>query len=439
MPEKHAARIFTLGVITLLLGYRVVLAQTEADKLARDQRAVVRPQPDRGETVTNRSRPELDPLGLRAGSFLIYPRLGVHEAYDDNIFAADEDETGAFVTLISPRLDVVSDWNNHALQFHADGTIGRYATQTEENYEDFSVSATARVDITRQAKLRTGISYNRLHEGRGSPDDVRRQRGSSPVEPTVFDVSSASVTYEQWLGRFVLDLSGTADQLDYDDVRTEDGGTITTDDRDRAIFAGGAKVGYEFIPGYTAFVRSVVDYRRYDDLNAFNRLDRDSDGYLIEVGTDLELSGILFGELAIGYRSQDYDDPRLEAVDGVAGQASITWTPTGLTTVSAAITREIVETTVDQSASIFETAGRLVLDHELLRNLLLQARVSVTDDDFQGVERSDTYVGAGFSANYLMNRYLRLDLQYDHLRGDSDAQGEDFVDNTITFGILVQI
>lgn len=437
MPKKQRVK-FILGVIALVFGHKVVLAQTEADKLARDQRAVVRPQPERGETVTNRSRPELDALGVRAGSFLLYPRLGVQEAYDDNIFAADGDEKDDFITLVSPRFDLASDWNNHAFELHANAAIGRHAAETEEDFEDFSVGANGRLDITQRANLRTGVSYNRLHEGRESPDDVRRQGGSPPVEPTVFDVGSVFLTYQQWLGRFLLELDGAADQVDYDNVRTEDGGTINNDDRDRAIFAGGAKVGYEFIPGYTAFFRSVVDYRNYDNLDAFDQLDRDSDGYLIEVGTDLEL-GILFGELAIGYRSQGYDDPRLESIDGVAGQATVTWTPTGLTTVSAAFTREIVETTVDQSSGIFETAGRLVLDHELLRNLLLQARVSVTDDDYQGVDRSDTYVGAGFSANYLMNRYLRLDLQYDHLRADSDAQGEDFVDNTITFGILVQI
>ncbi|MGH8611158.1 MAG: outer membrane beta-barrel protein [Gammaproteobacteria bacterium] len=440
MSQKQRTKIFTFGVINVLLGYEGVLAQTATEQLVRDQRAVVRPRPDRGETVTNRPRPELDALGVRAASFFISPRLRVEESYDDNIFASDTDEKNDFVTLISPQLDIASDWNNHAFNVHANAAIGRYVDQGEEDFEDFSVGANGQLDITQQANLRAGVSYDRLHEGRGSPDDVRREGGSPPVEPTVFDVGSAFLTYEQWFGHFLLELNGAADQLDYDNVSTEDGGTINNDDRDRAIIAGGLKLGYEVIPGYTAFVRGAVDHRRYDDLDASNPLDRDSDGYLIEVGTDLDLTGVLFGDVAIGYKSQDYADPRFDTVGGVTGVASLTWTPTGLTTVSAFVTRgEIIETTADGAAAIFETSGRLVLDHELLRNLLLQARVSVIDDDFEGIDRSDTYIGAGFGANYLMNRTIRLQLGYNHLDRSSDAQGQDFTDNTVSLGVSVHL
>ena len=65
----------------------------------------------------------------------------------------------------------------------------------------------------------------------------------------------------------------------------------------------------------------------------------------------------------------------------------------------------------------------MTVDHELLRNLLLQAVVSVSDEDYQGIDRSDTYVRAGFGAKYLMNRYIHLDLDYNYLSLDSDAQG----------------
>lgn len=77
----------------------------------------------------------------------------------------------------------------------------------------------------------------------------------------------------------------------------------------------------------------------------FNALDRESDGYLSEVGTDLDLTGVLFGDVAVGYKSQDYADPRLDTVGGVASAVSLTCTPTGLATVSAFVTGEIIETT----------------------------------------------------------------------------------------------
>ena len=445
MSDKQCAINFSFAIITLVsIGYyESALAQTATEQLARDQRASFRPPPERGETVTNRPRPELDPLGVHAGGLFIYPSLGLQEFYNDNVFATDGDETDDFITLISPRVDVRSDWTKHAFDLYAKAAIGRHADQTEEDFEDFSVGTNGRLDITQRAKLRAGVSYDRLHEGRGSPDDDRRQGGSPPVELTLFDVGSVFLTYQQRLGRFLLESGGEVDRLDYDNVSREDGTIINNDERDRAIYAGNLKIGYEFMPGYTAFTRGEVDYRRYDDLccdDPPNQFDRDSQGYLIEVGTDFDVTAVLLGDVAIGYRSQDYDDPSFDTIGDVAGRASLTWNPTGLTTVSALITRgEVIETTLSGSAAIFETAGRVTVDHELLRNLLLQAAVSVSDEDFQDVDRSDTYVRAGFGAKYLMNRYIQLDLSYDYLSLGSGAQGGDFTNNTVFLGALFRI
>ncbi|MGH8563202.1 MAG: outer membrane beta-barrel protein [Gammaproteobacteria bacterium] len=444
MSDKQRASNLSFAIMTLVsVGYyEVALAQPATVQLARDQRAAFRPPPERGETVTNRARPELDPLGVRAGGLFIYPRLGLQEFYNDNIFAIDSGEQDDFITLITPRVDVTSDWTKHAFDLYAKAAIARYADQTVEDFEDFSVGTNGRLDITQRTNLRAGVNYDRLHEGRGSPDDIRRQGGSPPVEPTIFDVGSAFLTYQQWLGRFLLESGGVVDRLGYDNVKRENGDTIINDDRDRVLISGNLKVGYEFMPGYTAFARGEVDYRRYDNLccDDFSQFDRDSEGYLIEVGTDFDVTAVLFGNVAIGYRSQDYDDPRFDTIGDVAGRASLTWNPTGLTTVSAAITRgEVVETTLSGSAAIFETAGQVTLDHELLRNLLLQAAVSVGDDDFQDIDRSDTYVRAGFGAKYLMNRYIHLDLSYGYLSRGSSAQGGDFTSNTIFLGALFRI
>ena len=79
MSDKQRASNLSFAIITLvLLGYyELPLAQTATEQLARDQRAALRPQPERGETVTNRPRPELDRLGVHAGGLFIYPRLGL--------------------------------------------------------------------------------------------------------------------------------------------------------------------------------------------------------------------------------------------------------------------------------------------------------------------------------------------------------------------------
>lgn len=420
-----------LYIMGALLLSELVVAQEASETLVRDQQAVVRPRPERGETVRNRARPELGALGIRGGAFLFRPRLDLRELYNDNIFSDDKGEIDDFITLVSPNVQAKSNWRNHQLNLHADAIIGRYATETDENFEDFSVGLDGRLDITRRNTLRLGGSYNQLHEGRGSPDDVRG------VEPTVFTVGSGFLTYAYQGGRASLELDGSADRLEYDNVRTGDGGIINTDERDRTVSAGGLKIGYEFLRGYTGFVKGAFNRREYDTLTA--GIDRDSEGYLVELGTAFDLTGLLFGDLAIGFRSQDFDDASLATVDGVTGNGTLTWTPTGLTTVTGTVTREIRETTVGTSSSIFETSGSLMVDHELLRNLLLQGRIFVIDDNFEGIDRSDTYIRAGFGAAYLMNRYIHLTIDYDYLNRDSNAEGADFAENVVALGVRIQI
>jgi hypothetical protein len=421
----------SLCIVPALLPGELATAQEASDILVRDQQAVVRPRPERGETVRNRARPELDPLGIRRGAFTVLPGLEVREVYNDNIFSEDEGKIDDFITLVTPNLLARSDWRNHQLNLGANATIGRYANESDENFEDFSVGLDGRLDITRRNQLRLGGSYNQLHEGRGSPDNVRG------VEPTIFTVGSGFLTYAYQGGRALLELDASADRLEYENVRAEDGSIINIDERNRTIWTGGIKLGYEFLPRYTAFVKGAFNQREYDRLTG--SIDRDSEGYLIELGTALDLTGLLSGDIAIGFRSQDFDGPSLATVNGVTGGGTLTWTPTGLTTVTSTVTREIQETIVEMSSSIFSTSGSVVVDHELLRNLLLQARVSAIDDDFDGIDRSDRYIGAGFGADYLMNRYIYFSIDYDYLNRDSNAEGEDFTDNIVSLSARLQI
>ena len=66
-----------------------------------------------------------DPLGIRAGPFLIYPSLNVSEAYNDNVFATDNDTDDDFITLISPQLRAESNFSRHSLNFTAGSEIAR--------------------------------------------------------------------------------------------------------------------------------------------------------------------------------------------------------------------------------------------------------------------------------------------------------------------------
>ena len=56
------------------------------------------------------------------------------------------------------------------------------------------------------------------------------------------------------------------------------------------------------------------------------------------------------------------------------------------------------------SSGILRTTGALSADHELLRNLILTAGITVTNDDYEDIKRNDYYYVPGLNVRYLMNR-----------------------------------
>lgn len=386
----------------------------------------------RGETVTGRKRPELDPLGVRVGSFFVFPKLELEESYSDNIFADNASAQSDFITRILPSLRIESDWGNHALSLEGGADVGRYLDNTDEGFEDFRFGASGRVDVRRSTNVRARVTYQALHEDRGSPDDV------SGVEPTEFDEFSANIAGFHNFGRVNVTLGGTIDRFDFDDVATSSGTVINNDDRDRDDVEGSLRLGYEIVPDYEAFIRGAYNFRDYNsdlDDSGFNR---DSNGYEVVAGLEADFGGIVFGDFFVGYRSQDFDDALFNTVGAPIVGADITWNVTPLTTIVGTASRLIRETTQADVSSRFLTTVGLSADHELLRNLLLGAHASFSHDDFEGIDRTDLIYRAGVNAKYMLNRYFYVSGGYDFRMRDGESSADDFTEDMIFVRLQAQ-
>jgi opacity protein-like surface antigen len=94
-------------------------------------------------------------------------------------------------------------------------------------------------------------------------------------------------------------------------------------------------------------------------------------------------------------------------------EAEVTWSPTGMTTVRATATRGIADAAQTGLSSFTYTSGRLTVDHELLRDVLLNASVTVRQATFNPSGGQQFGIAAGAGATWLVNRNLRLSLTYD--------------------------
>jgi hypothetical protein len=139
---------------------------------------------------------------------------------------------------------------------------------------------------------------------------------------------------------------------------------------------------------------------------------RDSDGYAIVAGTELNFTDVTFGQIFVGYRQYDYTDPQFETQSGPTFGASVDWNVTRLTTLTFEASQDIFPTTIAGSSGIDTKELGFRVDHELRRNILLNLAIDYRNEDFQQTTRDDDVTGGEVGFVYLLNRYLDINGGY---------------------------
>ncbi len=413
-----------------------VPAPVLAQELGRDVGRVRSESLERGETVIDRRRPEVEPLGVRAGAFRILPRVEVGPTYQSNVFATENNEQDDVVWIINPSIAARSDFaDDFALNLMAAAEIGRYSDFTSENYTDYRLAADGRFDIDRERAVEGNLFHRGDHEGRGDPD-----LETGFAEPVEYTRTGGGLGYRQRFNRISVGVRGEAERLDFDDVRRTGGGVDNQDDRDRWEHGASLRVGYQVTEAVEAFVRGTLTRIRHLDDRDDAGFDRDSSGYEVVAGAAVELTGLLTGEAFAGYLSRDFEDARLSDFGGLGFGGRLVWSPTGLTSVTLAASREVDETGFTRNgvraSSYDRTILALGIDHELLRNLLLDARAQYRVDDFNGVDRSDDVYTLRVGARWLTNRHLTVSGGYTREWRNSGIPSFDYTDNLVSLRIV---
>lgn len=358
---------------------------------------------------------DFKPLGVRAGSFMLHPGVELAVEYNDNVLYSYDNEQSDTVFHVRPYITAISNWSRHSLTVRLAADIGRYADFDVRDYEDYFLTVTGRFDFMGRNNLGYRFDALQLHE------DLNSRDSEQGIEPTVYHLLGAGLTYNHYFNR--LSLSGALDwqQLTYDDVLDDSGDIIDNEDRDRQSVRASLTAGYQFKTDRRAFVTLAWDETEYDqefDRNGFNR---NSSGYSISGGMDFTITNLLIGDVYLGYFERDYDDPELQDVDGFGLGAGLTWLPTQLTTVRFNVSSSIEDSASATASGYFRTLYAVRVDHELLRNLQLTGRLSYSDSDYEtvldappGSRTSDQVWRAGLGANYFVNRWMWVSVSYDY-------------------------
>lgn len=390
--------ILPAGVALMLFG--ATDASAQALRSAQDAQIDLFVR-NRAVAVRDRPQPAYDPLGIRAGGFTVFPRLRSGVVHDDNVFAAKDDRQPATTMRLTPEVVVRSHWSRHALETRARAEIDRNLDFASENTTDWSLGGAGRVDIVRGVDITLAADYAHDHE-------ARTAAGVGPVarRPITFDLASASLAATRTRGRLRLRADAAVLRYDYRDGLNDVGAVIEQDDRDRTVARLTGQADYALSPATALFFQVARDDRDYRKVAGSP--ERSSSGHEALAGVDFELGALIRGEVAAGYIRQDFQDTAYGDLDGFSGRAHLSWFPTQLTTLTATAGRSVEDTGVVGSAGALRTGVSIGVDHELLRNLILTAETAWSEDDYNGLDRTDTRFAAGFNAVYRLNRHYGL-------------------------------
>lgn len=392
---------------------------------------------DRNTSVRERPRPDFQAMGVLAGAFTVYPRVTADVEFNDNIYAGpsvvSESDT---IFRLRPEISIQSGWSVHQLGAYARANFNRFSQNDLENTEEYAVGFNARLDVVRGSNIYGGADYQKLTEPRTAPTAP-----TGTVAPTEYELLQGNLGAVREFNRLRVSARLDYSDFDYDNNVLQNGAFLLQDDRDRELLVGTARAEYAVSPATAFFVAGRLNDRDYRLARGADGFSRDSNGYAVTAGVNFDLSAVMRGELEAGYLSQEYDDPRLPTIDGMAVSGRVEWFPTELTTVTFNLGRSVEEATVAGASGFLSTGGGVAVDHELLRNVLLNAQVSYTLDKYRGVDREDKRTAASLGGSYLVSPRAAVNLTYSYYKQDSQglAGSTDYNVNKFLLQLILQL
>lgn len=390
----------------------------------------------RNIAVRQRPRPDFEAVGLRAGAFLVYPKVELSGEFDDNIYALDADETSDTILHLRPELAIESDWSRNFATVFARASINRHRKFRSEDRDEYGLGVLARADVNRLSNLRLGAEFNAGFEPRTS---LNAPSGS--VRPIALDTTTAFAAAAFTNGQ--MKLTGRADlrRLDYADGAEASGRVIKQDQRDREVSSLMGRVEFAASPDAALFVQVTGNRRDYGRADALVDPARDSRGLEALFGAGFEVGALVRGEIAVGSIRQDFDNPDYADTVRFGGRAQLEYFPSQLTTLTFGAGRTVEDAVARGAGGFVSTSGSVSIDHELLRNVILNARLTYSSDRYQGLDRDDARTAASLGATYLVNRNLGVSASVSSQRVSSDGvdRVRDFRVNRLAVALVTQL
>lgn len=373
-----------------------------------------------------------DPLGIRAGSFILRPSIEISGGYDSNP-GRDTKPQGSPLYVIAPELQAQSDWERHEFRAKLRGNYTGYTDRSDLNKPFFESVLDGRVDVTRQTRVELQNRFTYSADTPGSPNFTA---GVAKLTPYTNVGGTAGLFHT--FNRLEIGAKATIDRTRYDDSELTDGSTVSN--KDRAFYAYGVELrgSYELSPGVKPYVSVTGDKRVHDLSVDSSGIRRDSDGLTPRIGSTFELTRQLTGDASVGYVRREYEDHKLKDLTGIVADASLIWSATPLTKITFGARTSVYESTDPNVSGILARDFSAQLDHSFRQWLIATLKLGYGIDDYVGIARTDQRYAASAGLTYKMNRNVQWKAEVRREQRSSDVANEYYTANIFMLGLRLQ-
>ncbi len=364
-----------------------------------------------GVTVLSRAREEYDAPGVRLGSIIVRPEAEQDFGYNDNVIGTPR-ASGSPLIETRARLSADTDWARDSLSASVNVDNQVYTSLPNQNLTNWSAAMAGTHDFGRDS---ASLSYTHFNLNQ-SPSGINSYGLGTPIP---FSVEDVRLGYTAPFGRFSLSPNFEATTYGFGSGVVS-GGFVDQSFRNRVTLQGGVTARYELSTGRNLLV-VVNDYANAYTSTPGDQPTRDNTGVEVLAGIEYSANGVFRYRILAGFENHVYRNTAYRSRDVPVAQASVIWTPTGLTTVTATALRRIEESNDDSTGGFTFNTGQVVVDHEYLRNILLQGSGGLQYAQYEQGGGTQTIYSAGAGATWLINRNMRLTARYDFSSSSSSS------------------
>ena len=156
---------------------------------------------NRGENVSVRERPRPDyqPEGIHLGGFMVYPKLTLGAAFDDNIYAQQSGAVSDAIFTVAPEIDFQSTWSRNALAGYVRDSQSFYVNHSGEDVNQYGAGLSGKYEFG-DSVLSAATDYGRYALSRTAANSLQGL-SEHPIE---YDYTDASAVLSHTFNRLRL-------------------------------------------------------------------------------------------------------------------------------------------------------------------------------------------------------------------------------------------